>query len=139
MEVVTSLQEDARKYRFSVEKDYIVGEPRKHTIEGIYEVEYQIPSLLRTEKDKSIFEAIKDMEGNVVGKRVNDPKTVYDPKIISYEKMYNWGKASLEPQIQAGNMKNGIVKGELDGLKFMGFMDENRKLKVFYSTFDYKD
>ncbi|MCV4234508.1 WXG100 family type VII secretion target [Virgibacillus sp. LDC1] len=135
----TALQEDARQYGLSVEKDYIIGEPKKHPIEGIYEVEYQIPSLQRTEKDKSIFEPIKDPEGNVVGKRVNDPKTVYDPNIISNEKMYKWGKAALEPQIQAENEKNGIVKGELDGLKFIGFVDENGKIKNFYPTFDYKD
>ncbi len=134
-----ALQEDARQYGLSVEKDYIIGEPKKHPIEGIYEVEYQIPSLQRTEKDKSIFEPIKDPEGNVVGKRVNDPKTIYDPNIISNEKIYNWGKAALEPQIQAGNVKNGIVKGELDGLKFIGFVDEDGKIKNFYPTFDYKD
>lgn len=134
-----SLQEDASKYGLSVEKDYIVGEPKKHSIEGIYEVEYQIPSIQRTEKDKSIFEALKDSEGNVLGKRVNDPKTVYDPNMISDEKMYNWGKAALEQQIQAGNVKNGIVKGELDGLKFVGFVDDERKIRNFYPIFEYKD
>ncbi|HFL3236785.1 TPA: CdiA family toxin C-terminal domain-containing protein, partial [Clostridioides difficile] len=134
-----AMKEDASKYGLSVEKNYIIGEPKKHSVEGIYEIEYQIPSVQRTEKDKSIFEPIKDSEGNVVGKRVNDPKTVYDPNVISDEKMYNWGKAALEPQIQAGNVKNGIVKGELDGLKFVGFVDENGKIKNFYPTFDYKD
>lgn len=35
--------------------------------------------------------------------------------------------------------KNGIVKGELDGLKFVGFVDENGKIKNSYPTFVYKD
>ncbi|MBD8839656.1 WXG100 family type VII secretion target [Paenibacillus sp. FSL K6-4396] len=130
-----TLQEDANKYGLSVKKDYFIGEPNKHNIEGIYEVEYQIPSLKRSESDKSIFEPITDTNGNVVGKRVNDPKTVYDPNIISNEKMYNWGKAALEPQIQAGNVKNGIVKGELNGLKFVGFVDEKGNIKNFYPAF----
>ncbi|MFC7677585.1 WXG100 family type VII secretion target [Paenibacillus sp. GCM10028914] len=134
-----ALEEDANKYGLNVERDYIVGVPKKHSIEGIYEVEYQIPSLQRNELDRSIFEPIKDSEGNVVGKRVNDPKTVYDPNIISDEKMYNWGKAALEPQIHAGNVKNGIVKGELNGLKFIGFVDENGKVKNFYPTFDFRN
>lgn len=130
-----ALQEDANKYGLSVKKDYFIGEPKKHNVEGIYEVEYQIPSLKRSESDKSIFEPITDSNGNVLGKRVNDPKTVYDPNIISNEKMYNWGKAALEPQIQAGNVKNGIVKGELNGLKFVGFVDEKGNIKNFYPAF----
>ncbi|OMF06301.1 WXG100 family type VII secretion target [Paenibacillus sp. FSL H7-0942] len=130
-----ALQEDANKYGLSVKKDYFIGEPKKHNVEGIYEVEYQIPSLKRSESDKSIFEPITDPNGNVLGKRVNDPKTVYDPNIISNEKMYNWGKAALEPQIQAGNVKNGIVKGELNGLKFVGFVDEKGNIKNFYPAF----
>ena len=130
-----ALQEDANKYGLSVKKDYFIGESKKHNVEGIYEVEYQIPSLKRSESDKSIFEPITDTNGNVVGKRVNDPKTVYDPNIISNEKMYNWGKAALEPQIQAGNVKNGIVKGELNGLKFVGFVDEKGNIKNFYPAF----
>jgi hypothetical protein len=77
-----TLQEDSDKYGLNIKKDYIIGEPNKHYIEGIYEVEYQIPSLKRSESDKSIFEPITDTNGNVVGKRVNDPKTVYDPIII---------------------------------------------------------
>ncbi|WP_458123222.1 WXG100 family type VII secretion target [Paenibacillus sp. Z3-2] len=130
-----TLQEDANKYGLSVKKDYFIGEPKKHNVEGIYEVEYQIPSLKRSESDKSIFEPITDSNGNVLGKRVNDPKTVYDPNIISNEKMYNWGKAALEPQIQAGNVKNGIVKGELNGLKFVGFVDDKGNIKNFYPAF----
>ncbi|MCP1185540.1 WXG100 family type VII secretion target [Paenibacillus sp. 1781tsa1] len=130
-----ALQEDANKYGLSVKKDYFIGEPKKHNVEGIYEVEYQIPSLKRSESDKSIFEPITDSNGNVLGKRVNDPKTVYDPNIISNEKMYNWGKAALEPQIQTGNVKNGIVKGELNGLKFVGFVDEKGNIKNFYPAF----
>ncbi|WFA86033.1 WXG100 family type VII secretion target [Paenibacillus amylolyticus] len=130
-----ALQEDANKYGLSVKKDYFIGESKKHNVEGIYEVEYQIPSLKRSESDKSIFEPITDSNGNVLGKRVNDPKTVYDPNIISNEKMYNWGKAALEPQIQAGNVKNGIVKGELNGLKFVGFVDEKGNIKNFYPAF----
>lgn len=100
---------------------------------------YQIPSVERNEINRSIFEPIRDSAGNVVGKKVADPKTVYDPNIISDEKMYNWGKAALEPQIRAGNVVNGIVKGEVNGLKFVGYVDDGGEIRNFYPVFDYKD
>lgn len=133
-----ALEEDAIKYGLDVDRDYIIGTPKRHVIEGIYEIEYQIPSLQANNLDRSVLEPIYDSSGKVMGKKVYEPKTVYDPNIISDEKMYNWGKRALEKEMLTKGIWDGQVQGELNGLKFVGYV-KNGELSNFYPIFNFKE
>ncbi|MGM7724747.1 PrsW family glutamic-type intramembrane protease [Metabacillus sp. Hm71] len=99
--------------------DECIISKREHpTIEGVYEIEYGIPK--------------QDMEGKIIPgelKNVSQPKTVYDPNIISDEQMIKWGEEA---------MKNGTVDGReitgvsSNGLHFKGFIDESGEITNFF-------
>lgn len=59
-------------------------------------------------------------------KKVKAPKTVYDPSVISDEKMIQWGKEAME------NGKSVIIGECSNGLKFIGYLDDHGTVKNFY-------
>ena len=58
---------------------------------------------------------------------------MYDPKIISDEKMYQWGlEAMKKGEIEIIN-GNKYFKGEFNGLDFIGYLDEaTNEIKNFH-------
>ncbi|MEK4671389.1 T7SS effector LXG polymorphic toxin [Niallia sp. FSL R7-0271] len=94
---------------------------KKHPfIEGIYEIKYKIPA--------------EDREGNVIPgemKNINQPKTVYDPSVISDETLLEWGREAMQSgEISNGRFVDGIAS---NGLGFRGFIDtETGEIKNFF-------
>ncbi|MES5894400.1 WXG100 family type VII secretion target [Bacillus cereus group sp. RP43] len=85
-------------------EDLIISKKSHSSIEGIYEIEYKIPR--------------KDMAGNIAEpvsyKNIKEPKTIYDPAMISDDKIYQWGKEAM----QKGTINGRLVEGTAsNGLK----------------------
>ena len=73
--------------------DCIISKKPHPTIDGIYEVEYRIPAL--------------NNKGEIIPgefKYIPNPKTIYDPNIISNEEILEWGKEA---------MKDGLNKNSI--------------------------
>ncbi|MGX7419516.1 CdiA family toxin C-terminal domain-containing protein [Carnobacterium gallinarum] len=103
--------------------DLVISKTSHPTIDGVYEVEYRIPR--------------KDITGNVADpvtyKNARDPKTLYDPSIISDDKMYELGSEAM----QNGKLINGRIEGTAsNGLNFIGYLDEFGNVKNFYPILD---
>ncbi len=100
-------------------------------IPGIYEVKYKLP----------VYDGMSSAnggKGNFTGqwKEYKNPKTVYDPKVISNEQILKLGREAMEEGIQSNRIKidtrqNAVsdeVVGyvEIDGkqLQFIGYRDK---------------
>jgi len=85
-----------------------VGEPIPHpTIKGIYAQEYRLPAY--------------DGRGNFIGfKNIPDPKTIYDPRIISDKQMLEWGQEAMKKGVITGRIIEGTAS---NGLTFRGFIN----------------
>nr|WP_301290465.1 RHS repeat-associated core domain-containing protein [Paenibacillus sp. 1781tsa1] len=97
----------------------IISKTPHPTINGVYEVKYQLPAV--------------DTRGDIIPgqyKNIPNPKTVYDPSVISNEQMVQWGQEA---------MANGTVNGRIitgtssNGLKFQGYID-NGEITNFFPT-----
>lgn len=97
----------------------IISKTPHSTINGVYEVKYQLPMV--------------DTLGNIIPgqyKNIPNPKTVYDPSVISNEQLLQWGREA---------MANGTVNGRIitgtssNGLKFQGYID-NGEISNFFPT-----
>ena len=78
------------------------------TIEGIFSQEYRLPAY--------------DGKGNIIGfKNIPDPKTVYDPAIISNSQMLEWGKEAMQNGVITGRIIDGTAS---NGLQFRGFIED---------------
>ncbi|MEH7541471.1 WXG100 family type VII secretion target, partial [Bacillus thuringiensis] len=85
-------------------EDLIISKKSHSSIEGIYEIKYKIPR--------------KDRAGNIAEpvsyKNIKEPKTIYDPAMISDDKIYQWGKEAM----QKGTINGRLVEGTAsNGLK----------------------
>jgi hypothetical protein len=90
------------------------------TIPGIEEIRYQVP---KRNPDLSITEPL-------TYRPIRDPKTVYDPNIISDQQMFDWGKEAMENLVYGDSTHvEGIAS---NGLRFVGYFDTNGKIKNFY-------
>ena len=104
--------------------DFIVSQKPHPTIDGIYEIYYRVPK--------------QDGKGNFTGeyKTFAQPKTVYDPAVLSPQQISNWAmEAFTGPGAMIkGNKVEGIAS---NGLHFVGFLDGNNYaiLNNFYFTF----
>ncbi|WP_240522888.1 MULTISPECIES: CdiA family toxin C-terminal domain-containing protein, partial [Bacillus] len=92
-------------------------------LEGIYEIEYKIPR--------------KDMAGNIAEpvsyKNIKEPKTIYDPAMISDDKIYQWGKEAM----QKGTINGRLVEGTAsNGLKFRGYLNDAGEITNFFPILD---
>ncbi|MDM5154709.1 CdiA family toxin C-terminal domain-containing protein [Bacillus sp. DX1.1] len=103
--------------------DLIVSKRPHPTIEGVYEVNYQIPR--------------KDMAGNIAEpvtcKIIKEPKTVYDPSVISDDVIYQWGTEAMKKGTINGTRVEGTAS---NGLRFFGYLDESGNVKNFYPILD---
>ena len=94
----------------------IVRKDKHPTIKGIYEIEYQVPK--------------KDKLGQYTGdyRTPKNPliKTVYDPKVISDEKILEWGQqAAAQGYENAMTQQLGIYDETVNGLDFRIYLDLN--------------
>ncbi|EOX1307639.1 T7SS effector LXG polymorphic toxin [Listeria monocytogenes] len=104
-------------------EELILSKKPHPTIEGIYEIEYRIPK--------------KNIAGNIAEpisyKKIDTPKTVYDPSVFSETEMYNLGVEAM----QSGKIIDKRVEGiASNGLKFIGYLDNTGKVKNFFPILD---
>ncbi|MBC2306232.1 CdiA family toxin C-terminal domain-containing protein [Listeria booriae] len=64
---------------------------------------------------------------------MKEPKTVYDPSIISDEKMYQWGQEAMQSGVISGRLVEGSAS---NGLKFRGYLNESGKITNFFPIID---
>lgn len=99
----------------------------KSHIEGIYEIHYTVPIL--------------NYKGNYTQQWRNNVyiKTVFDPKIINSSLIKSWAINALQQsQIITTDEGQLYVKGAAsNGLKFEGWLDENRTIKSYYPVLEY--
>lgn len=105
--------------------DCIINQKAHPTKTGIYEIEYKIP--------------IKDKAGNIKKpikyKKEVFKKTVYDPKVITDTQIAKWGREAMQNGVV--NQATGEVIGYAsNGLKFIGYLDNNGTVKNFYPVLD---
>ncbi|WP_169741053.1 CdiA family toxin C-terminal domain-containing protein [Carnobacterium gallinarum] len=108
-----------RNQGFTIE-DCIINKKPHPTIDGIYEIDYQVP---------------KEVKGQLIPneyKKIPEPKTVYDPKIFSNEDMYNLGVEAM----QNGKVNGRVIKGiSSNGIEFTGYLDDvTGELKNFHPS-----
>ena len=104
--------------------DFIASQKPHPTIDGIYEIYYRVPK--------------QDGKGNFMGeyKTFSQPKTVYDPAVISPQQVYDW---AMEAFTGPGAVIDGIaISGTAsNGLHFIGYLnrDNSTILDNFYFIF----
>ncbi|KNY26817.1 CdiA family toxin C-terminal domain-containing protein [Pseudobacteroides cellulosolvens] len=107
---------------------YNIRITRNLNVDGIYEVEYDIPKVNgNTNPIKVLYD-----DGVIQSKPANDVKTVYDPKIYSDAEIYTMGKHLLEDQIAKGNISGRYVTGTINNIKFLGYLDDAGNLTNFH-------
>ncbi|MGC6770061.1 EndoU domain-containing protein, partial [Enterococcus sp. LJL51] len=93
--------------------DCILRKTPHPTISGVYEIEYQLPMQV---SGGALAQPIKY-------KKVQYPKTVYDPNMINDAQMIAWGKEAMQNGIF--NQNTGEIIGHAsNGLKFKGYIKE---------------
>jgi hypothetical protein len=100
--------------------DVIVSKSPHPTVSGLYEIEYRLPAL--------------DRELNIVPgqyKNIPQPKTVYDPNVITNDQMVILGKEAMEYGVINGRVVTGYAS---NGLRFTGYLDENGKITNFHPS-----
>lgn len=69
-------------------------------------------------------------------KKVKAPKTVYDPSIISDEKMIQWGKEAMKNAAPIGNNVRSITGTAENGMRFQGYINaETGEITNFHPIF----
>ena len=102
----------------------IVRKDPHPTVDGIYEIEYQVPKV--------------NQQGEYIGgyKTPKNPliKTVYDPNVISHNKILEWGQQAANQGID-----EAIAKGRsnfattVNGIRFRVFIDlDTKEVTNFY-------
>ncbi len=110
-------------------EDLIITTKESKQFPGIYEIGYVIPC--------------KDKNGKfdlALGNRTIDTsKTVYNPIVYSDKEIVEWGKEAMREGINAGKIKGKQIFGEsLNGMKFIGYIDEGKVTNFFPVLEDYK-
>lgn len=107
--------DEFKKYFREVEglsdNDFIESITSHPSFKGIYEIKYKVP--------------LKDNKGNILPgqyKIFKNPKTVYDPSIISDSQMLKWGEEA---------MRNGIINNTITGSKITGTASNGLKFEGY--------
>ena len=104
--------------------DFIASQKPHPTIPGVYEIYYRVPK--------------QDGKGNFTGeyKTFSQPKTVYDPAVLSPQQISNW---AMEAFTGPGVVIDGIaISGTAsNGLHFIGYLNRENLtiLDNFYFMF----
>lgn len=98
-------------------EDCIVSKVKHPTIEGIYEITYQVPGSNRVSKTVKV-------------------KTVYDPSIISYNQLLKWAEEAFTSSDRI--IEDGMISGiASNGLMFEGYIDEaTGVIRAFYPVLE---
>ena len=117
-----------REAGFSVE-ECVIRVTEHPEIKGVYEIEYRIPK-----KGYGATGKLEVIPGQY--KKIDYPKTVYDPAMISDEQMRQWGIEAMEEGILAGRIKDRKIEGYAkNGLKFVGYIGlSDEKITNFFPT-----
>ena len=101
--------------------DLKIGSPVPHpTINGIYSQRYTVPAY--------------DGRGNFIGfKNIKDPKTIYDPTVISNRQMLDWGWEAMDNGVVSGRIIEGSAS---NGLKFRGYIGDDGSVTNFLPIFE---
>ena len=101
--------------------DLKIGSPVPHpTINGIYSQRYTVPAY--------------DGRGNFIGfKNIKDPKTIYDPTVISNRQMLDWGWEAMDNGVVSGRIIEGSAS---NGLKFRGYIGDDGSVTNFFPIFE---
>jgi len=107
--------------------DLILSKKPHPDIPGVFEIKYQIPAL--------------DKAGQVIPgqfKNIPNPKTVFDPKVISNDSIIDWGKEAMEEVMSKGPISGRVIDGVANnGLKFRGYIDEvTGEITNFFPIFE---
>jgi len=113
-----------------VDADFIEKVVRHPNFNGIYEITYKVP--------------LKDGTGAIIPgkyKIFKNPKTVYDPSVISDADMLKWGEEAMKNGIINNTVDGYVVTGTAsNGLKFMGYIDtavtDFTEIKNFFPIID---
>ena len=94
--------------------ELIVSRTEHPTIQGIYNIYYRVPK--------------QDGKGNFTGeyKTFSQPKTVYDPAVLSPQQISNWAMGAFTGQgaVIEGYTIRGVAS---NGLRFVGYLDGNNQ------------
>ena len=103
-------------------EDLKVGAPIPHPmVEGVYAQYYRVPA--------------SDVRGNFIGfKDIPEPKTYYDPDIISNSQMLQWGNEAMNNASPVGD-GGYLIKGTAsNGLDFCGYLRDGQITNFFPSV-----
>ena len=104
--------------------ELIVSRTEHPTIQGIYNIYYRVPK--------------QNGKGNFTGeyKTFSQPKTVYDPAVLSPQQISNWAmEAFTGPGVTINRRE---IRGKAsNGLMFVGYLNEDNPtiLESFYFAF----
>lgn len=109
-----------------VDKDFIETITPHKSFDGIYQIKYKIPK--------------KDNQGNILAgqyKIFKNPKTVYDPSILSDDEILKWGEEAMKDGIMNNTIQGDKIIGVAsNGLKFEGWINreitDNIEVSNFY-------
>ncbi|MGX7418096.1 T7SS effector LXG polymorphic toxin [Carnobacterium gallinarum] len=109
-----------------LELENVIVSKKKHPfIEGIYEVVYQIPKKGPT----------GEIADPISYKVMRDPKTLYDPNVISDELIFHWGSEAIQQGVIQPDGRSIIGKAP-NGLRFKGYLDTNGIVTNFFPMLD---
>ncbi|WP_257143010.1 CdiA family toxin C-terminal domain-containing protein [Bacillus pseudomycoides] len=121
----------------------IVTKTPHQNIDGIYEIKYKLPAY-------DGLSTANGGKGNFTGqwKEYKNPKTVYDPNVISDEQILKWGREAMAEGISNNRIKidsrPNAVSNEVVGyadiggekLQFIGYIDKTTgEVKNFFHVF----
>lgn len=66
---------------------------------------------------------------------MRDPKTLYDPNVISDELIFQWGLEAIQQGVIQPDGRSVIGKAP-NGLRFKGYLDTNGNVTNFFPMLD---
>ena len=66
-------------------------------------------------------------------KNIKDPKTIYDPTVISNRQMLDWGWEAMDNGVVSGRIIEGSAS---NGLKFRGYIGDDGSVTNFFPIFE---
>jgi hypothetical protein len=105
-------------------EDCLLIETPHPTIPGLYNIKYYVPVLDRL---RNVVEPRSYRDGNW------DPKTVYDTDVLSTDQIMEWGEEAMQNIVETkGDRVTGISS---NGLRYVGYIDDDGQIKSFYPEF----
>ncbi|GFH43228.1 hypothetical protein Hs30E_17790 [Lactococcus hodotermopsidis] len=132
---------NAANHLKNVEKISREGFSGGHNSKAFFESLDEVGGRIASEKTNPIYPGIKEIFYEVPKKGIDgkplvppeyrlikQPKTVYDPNIISDKQIYEWGQEAMKNGVIDGREITGIAN---NGLKFKGFIEDGKITNFF--------